>query len=115
MPRDRARSAPGLPERITLIRARLGLSQSAFAARIGVTRNTVIAYEHGRCTRFRASILRRIAAAGSMTVEDLRHGPTPRWLHDGAWEEAVALLRRVWHEPARRATAMTLLRALGRQ
>jgi transcriptional regulator with XRE-family HTH domain len=114
MPRQRARAAPGLPERITLIRVRLGLSQTAFAARIGVTRNTVIAYEHGRHTRPRASTLKRIAAAGGMTVEALREGPTPKWLQDG-WEDAVALLRAVWREPARRATAMTMLRALTRQ
>jgi transcriptional regulator with XRE-family HTH domain len=101
----------GLPDRIALIRVHLGLSQSAFAARIGVCRNSVIAYERGH-TLPRASTLRRIAAAGSVTVEALRDGPAPRWLQDGSWADAIGLLRAVWREPARRARAMALLRTL---
>jgi len=48
--RERRRPTLGLLERIALIRVHLGPSQGAFAARMGVTRNTVIAYERGHTT-----------------------------------------------------------------
>jgi transcriptional regulator with XRE-family HTH domain len=103
LPRKLARrsNALGLPDRIALVRVHLGLAQGAFAARIGVSRNTVIADERGHTTP-RATTLRRIAVAAGVTVEALRDGAAPHWLQDGAWEEAVALLRAVWRDASRR-------------
>ncbi len=72
-------NALGLPDGIALIRVHLGLAQGACAARIGVSRNTVIAYERGH-TMPRAATLRRIAAAGGVAVEALRDGAAPHWL-----------------------------------
>jgi transcriptional regulator with XRE-family HTH domain len=51
--------------RIALVRQRLDLSQDAFAARIGVTRNMVIRYER-QGQRPRAETLDRIASAGGV-------------------------------------------------
>jgi transcriptional regulator with XRE-family HTH domain len=111
MARERRSGALALPDRIALVRVHLGLSQGTFAARIGVTRNTVIAYERGH-TSPRAATLRRIAAAGGVTVEALRGGTAPHWLQNGAWEEAVALLRTVWQDASRRALVLRSLRML---
>ncbi len=86
----RRSNALGLPDGIALIR---------------------IAYERGH-TMPRAATLRRIAAAGGVTVEALRDGAAPHWLHDGAWEEAVALLRTVWRDASRRPLVLRTLRAL---
>jgi DNA-binding transcriptional regulator YiaG len=45
---SRARDLDGLPERIAAVRQKLGLSQPAFAARVGVTRNVVTRWEGGK-------------------------------------------------------------------
>jgi DNA-binding transcriptional regulator YiaG len=52
----------GLPERIAAVHQELGLSQPAFAARVGVTRNVVIRWEGGK-HRPGAARLDRIAKA----------------------------------------------------
>ncbi len=51
----------GLAHRIASVRRGLGLSQGAFAEAMGVSRNTVVTYEHGQtpCT----AVLDRIARA----------------------------------------------------
>jgi len=65
-----------LAHRIAPVRKGLGLSQEAFAEAMGVSRNTVVTYEHGQtpCT----AVLDRIARAGAVTANWLLHGPAPR-------------------------------------
>jgi transcriptional regulator with XRE-family HTH domain len=57
----------GLAHYIAPVRKDLGLSQEAFAETMGVSRNTVVTYEHGQtpCT----AVLDRIARAGGVTAE----------------------------------------------
>jgi transcriptional regulator with XRE-family HTH domain len=64
MKKRRAPTAPsdGLAARITSVRRGLGLSQESFGRRVGVSRNTVVTYEHGQTPR--TAVLDRIARAG---------------------------------------------------
>jgi transcriptional regulator with XRE-family HTH domain len=106
------RNLDGLPQRIAAVRRRLGLSQRAFAARLGVGRNVVIRWEGGYHRPHRAR-LKRIAKLG---------GVTPSWLLDGGegrgerrdreWEEAVGALRVAWADRRRRAALLMVLRAV---
>ena len=62
----------GLGRRILELRGRLPLSRTAFAQRIGVSRNMIPRYERG--TSPRAEILDRIAEIGGVSLEWLLHG-----------------------------------------
>jgi transcriptional regulator with XRE-family HTH domain len=111
-PRDDAR---GLGERIIAVRRKLGLSQREFAERIGVSRNVVIRYESGR-SRPRVETLDRIGKVGGVSSEWLLQGNSQQLVRgeDREWVEAVEALRAVWGEPGRRATVVSILRALQR-
>jgi transcriptional regulator with XRE-family HTH domain len=104
----------GSGQRIATVRRKLRLTQGAFAARVGVTRNAVIRYEHGALPR--AKVLDRIAQAGGVTVEWILRGQGvartrfPR--ADRKFDEAVSLLWTLWPEPSRRATIVSVLKAL---
>jgi transcriptional regulator with XRE-family HTH domain len=65
---------PDLAGRIATVRLRLGLTQTAFAARIGVPRNMVVRYEH-QVRRPKAETLDRIARVGGVSVEWLLQAP----------------------------------------
>jgi transcriptional regulator with XRE-family HTH domain len=108
-----ARSLDGLPNRIAAVRTRLGLTQRAFAARVGVTRNIVIRYEGGT-GRPRADTLERIARLGGVSVDWLLRGDRRPPEGPREWDEAVRLLRAAWREPSRRELVRRVLRALGR-
>ena len=56
----------GLPERIAAVRQKLWLSQPAFSARVGVTRNVVARWEGGK-HGLRAGRLDRIAKLGGVS------------------------------------------------
>lgn len=99
------------------MRLRLGLSQTAFVAHIGVSRNTVVGYEH-QGQHPKAEILDRIAQAGGVSSEWLLHGrrrgrAQPR--SDLAWEKAVKALLAVWQIPERRRLVLNLMRVLARR
>jgi transcriptional regulator with XRE-family HTH domain len=100
-----------LPQRIAAVRTRLGLTQRAFAARVGVTRNVVIRWERGH-HRPRATALARIAAAGGVSVDWLlrRSGRPPASMRDSELEAAIAQLRAAWRHPRRRAAVLVALR-----
>ena len=101
----------GLGLRILRVRRRLRLSQVAFAARIGVHRNSLRQVERGRVPH--ADVLDRIARHGGVTVEWLLHGEGARLVQrDKAWRDAVELLGLVWRDPARRPTVVSVLEAL---
>src|SRR5262245_43121210 len=94
-PRTRAVTPNGLAGRIASVRRGLGLSQGAFADRLGVCRNTVGLYERGRTPQ--TAILDRIARTGGVTAEWLLHGTTPERVastrQGSAWQGAVDILR----------------------
>jgi transcriptional regulator with XRE-family HTH domain len=103
----------GLPQRIITVRERLGLSQRAFAKRLGVSSGIVGRWERG--AGMTAAMLGRIATAGGVTPEWLLRGTTadaPQRPGGEAWTEALAALEAVWREPARRRLVVRLLRAL---
>jgi transcriptional regulator with XRE-family HTH domain len=109
---DQAAGRAGLGRRIAEVRARLGLTQVAFAERIGVTRNTVRRYEQGE-HHPRALVLARIAQLGDVPIDWLLGGPAgPDGRREETWEQAVRLLRAVWPDPRRRSQAVTALRKL---
>jgi transcriptional regulator with XRE-family HTH domain len=110
---SRARDRDGLSERIAAVRTRLGLTQRAFAARVGVSRNIVIRYEGGQ-GHPRAATLDRIAQLGGVSVDWLLRGDRRRPEGPREWDDAVRLLRAAWREPSRRALVRRVLRALGR-
>jgi transcriptional regulator with XRE-family HTH domain len=90
---SQARDLDGLPKRIAAVRNRLGLSQRAFAARLGGGRNVAIRWEGGY-HRPSAARLRRIAKLGGVTVGWLLDGGEGRGKRrDRQWEEAVSALR----------------------
>src|SRR5262249_34801567 len=107
-PARRRRSArhDGLERRIAQVRRQLGLTQEAFARRIGVSRNAVGRYEAGTLA-LRATTLDRIADAGRVSTDWLLRGDRPSVTtvpgRDPAWTAAVTLLRRLWtcSSPAR--------------
>ena len=102
----------GLPERIAAVRRRLGLSQRAFAARLGVGRNVAIRWERGY-HRPSAARLRRIAKLGGVTLGWLLDGGEGRGKRrDRHWEEAVTALRVAWADRRRRAALLLVLRAV---
>jgi transcriptional regulator with XRE-family HTH domain len=106
-------SLDGLTQRITTVRRRLGLSQRAFAKRLGVSQNIVGRWESGK-HGLTARTLDRVAATGGVTTEWLLHGtavPTRRRRDDG-WTEAVAALEAAWRQPSRRRLVVRVLRAL---
>jgi transcriptional regulator with XRE-family HTH domain len=83
-------SLDGLPQLITTVRQRLGLSQRAFAKRLGVTSGIVGRWERG--AGMTVAALDRIATAGAVTTEWLLRGPTaaaPRRPGGEAWTEAL--------------------------
>jgi transcriptional regulator with XRE-family HTH domain len=102
--------------RIAAVRRQLGLSQAAFARRLGIGRNTLLNYE--RDIRLpRSAVLTRIAEAGGVSVDWLLNGhsvtppaSTPRG--DRAWETAIEALREIWVQPRRRRIIVEILRAL---
>ena len=63
----------GLPERIAAVRQKLWLSQPAFSARVGVTRNVVARWEGGK-HGLRAGRLDRIAKLGGVSGDWLLRG-----------------------------------------
>jgi transcriptional regulator with XRE-family HTH domain len=82
----------GLAQRITTVRQRLGLSQRAFAKRLG-TSGVVRQWERG--AGMTVAMLERIATVGGVTPEWLLRGTTaagPRRPRDDAWAEAVVAL-----------------------
>ncbi len=62
----------GIGERIRATRRRLGLSQEAFAKRVGIRKGSVARYEAGRVPR--TDVLTRIAEVGRVSVELLFRG-----------------------------------------
>jgi transcriptional regulator with XRE-family HTH domain len=104
----------GLAHRIASVRRGLGLSQGAFGEMVGVSRNTVVTYEHGQTPR--TAVLDRIARAGGVTAEWLLHGTAaeraPSIRRDQTWQEAVELLRQVWQDPNRRGAVVSVLKVL---
>src|SRR5262245_54175500 len=109
-------SATDVGRRIALLRRRLGLSQVAFAHQAGISRNSLIDYEHGARVP-KSAPLARIAAAGGRSVDWLLHGriPRERGRDDPEWEAAVRALRSVWRDPTRRRVALAVVRALGQR
>jgi transcriptional regulator with XRE-family HTH domain len=102
----------GLPQRIATVRRRLGLSQRAFAAILGVGRNVAIRWE-GDYHRPSAARLKRIAKLGGVTPEWLLHGGEGRGKRrDRQWEEAVTALQVAWGDRRRRAALLLVLRAV---
>jgi len=109
---SRAGVTDGLPKRIAAVRHRLGLSQGAFAARLGVGRNVAIRWEGGY-HRPSAARLRRIAELGGVTVGWLLDGGEGTGeRRDRQWEEAVTALRVAWADRRRRAALLVVLRAV---
>jgi transcriptional regulator with XRE-family HTH domain len=108
-------SAPDVGRRIAILRHRLGLSKVAFAHQAGISRNALIAYEHGG--RVPKSVnLGRIAEAGGSSVDWLLNGRVPRVrARDPEWEAALRALRAAWRDPARRRLAIAMLAALGQR
>ena len=102
-----------LPGRIAAVRTRLGLSQRAFAARVGVSRNVVTRWEAGKHGP-RAARLDRIAKLGGVSVDWLLRGDRRPPEGPREWDDAVRLLRAAWREPSRRELVRRVLRALGR-
>jgi len=70
-------------DRIATVRRGLGLTQAAFAAQLGLGLSTVLRAEGGRAVPCFA-VLRRIAAAGSVTVDWLWARPRRRPWSSGA-------------------------------
>jgi transcriptional regulator with XRE-family HTH domain len=106
-------SLDGLPQRILTVRQRLGLSQRAFAKRLGVSSGIVGRWERG--AGMTVTMLDRIATVGGVTAEWLLHGTAaagPRPPRGDGWTEAVTALEAAWREPARRRLVVRLLRAL---
>src|SRR5262245_25184080 len=107
--------ADGLARRIAQVRRQLGLTQTAFAHRIGVTRGAVGRFEAGALAP-RAATLDRIAEAGRVASDWLLRGDRPRVTtasgRGPAWKAAVVLLRTLWLHAERRAAAVAVLRAL---
>ena len=105
----------GLARRIIQVRRQLGLTQEAFARRIGVTRGAVGRFEAGALAP-RAATLDRIAEAGRATSDWLLRSDRVRLTtasgRDPAWKAAVALLHTLWPYPERRVAAIEVLRAL---
>jgi transcriptional regulator with XRE-family HTH domain len=104
-----------LPKRIAAVRQSLALSQRAFAARVGVTRNTMVNWERGHY-RPRAHSLERIASVGGVTIIWLLQGTAaqlPAIGPDPQFAEAVVRLRVAWEVPTRRARVLRMLRQLG--
>src|SRR5262245_62894868 len=101
----------GLTRRIVQVRRQLGLTQTAFARRIGVTRGAVGRFEAGALAP-RAATLDRIAEAGRVASDWLLRGDRTRVTtasgRDPGWTAAVALLQRLWPHPERRAAAIAV-------
>jgi transcriptional regulator with XRE-family HTH domain len=111
---NRAHGLDGLPERIATVRQKLGLSQPAFAVRVGVTRNVSTRWEGGR-NRPRAGTLDRIAKVGGVSVEWLLDGSRRERAtvgEDRQWKVAVEALHELWQDPDRRLVVLRLLRGL---
>src|SRR5262249_58772347 len=110
-----AHGPAGVARRIAQVRRQLGLTQGAFARRIGVSRNAVGRYEAGTVVPS-AATLNRIAEAGRVTNDWLLRGHRPGVTtapgRDPAWKAAVAFLHTLWPHPERRAEAIAVLRAL---
>lgn len=87
--------APAWQRTDRLIKARklTGLTQSQFAAEIGVHRNTVVNYEHGRTTQ--DEVLERWAK---------RAGVSLTWLRDGTGVSDEGIPLSPWSGVPRRAT-----------
>jgi transcriptional regulator with XRE-family HTH domain len=101
--KSRAGDADGLPQRIAAVRRKLGLSQRAFAARLGV----------GGYHRPRPARLKRIAELGGVTAGWLLDGGEGRGeRRDRQWEEAISALRVAWADRRRRAALLLVLRAV---
>jgi transcriptional regulator with XRE-family HTH domain len=111
--RPRARRG-SLAHRIAQLRQQLGLTQAAFAHRVGVSRGTIGQYEAGTLAP-RARTLGRIAKIGGVTADWLLRGDRPvatTPARDPAWGKAVAWLRQAWRDPGRRETVVGVLKAL---
>jgi transcriptional regulator with XRE-family HTH domain len=103
-----------LAHRIAQLRQQLGLTQAAFAHRVGVSRGTIGQYEAGTLAP-RARTLDRIAEIGGVTADWLLRGDRPVPIPPArglAWGEAVAWLRQAWRDPGRRETVVGVLKAL---
>jgi transcriptional regulator with XRE-family HTH domain len=98
-----------LAHRIAQLRQQLGLTQAAFAQRVGVSRGTIGLYEAGTLAP-RVRTLDRITEIGGVTADWLLRGDRPG--RDPAWGEAVAWLRQAWRDPGRRETVVGVLKAL---
>jgi transcriptional regulator with XRE-family HTH domain len=68
--------AQGFPERVTVLRGRLKLSQAEFGRRLGVGKNAVYEWESGK-TVPRGETLARLAEMVGVSVEGLMRGAQP--------------------------------------
>jgi transcriptional regulator with XRE-family HTH domain len=111
-----ATSAVEVGPRIAMLRHRLGLSQVAFARRVGISRNALILYERGGRMPKSAPLV-RIAEAGGSSVDWLLNGQARRAgaRNDPEFEPAVLALRAVWRDPTRRRVVVAVLAALGQR
>jgi DNA-binding XRE family transcriptional regulator len=110
---SRAREPDGLPARVLAVRQRLSLSQRAFAARVGVSRNAVLRYEAGTGAPGPTGSSGS-PKLGGVSVDWLLRGDRRPPEGPREWDDAVRLLRVAWREPSRRKLVRRVLRALAR-